>query len=64
MINRISGGIIVGAILGLFIGLFIGGGMLGEDHISLIYCMFFGIIIGLLICIIIEIHGLNKNIEE
>ncbi len=60
MLSRILAGIFLGGILGFISGLFIGSAV-GASDSSLVYSTNFGVVSGLLICLIIEVNKLNNE---
>jgi ABC-type enterobactin transport system permease subunit len=62
MWTRIIVGIVVGGLLGFVSGIFIGSA-LGTPDVTALYAIYFGAFSGLLICLIIEVNGLNHSKE-
>ncbi|MBM7578198.1 hypothetical protein [Jeotgalibacillus terrae] len=60
MIIRILIGIVVGGLLGFISSLLIGSAMNASDETAL-FAIYFGVVSGLLVCLIIEINKLNNT---
>ncbi|MTI47356.1 hypothetical protein [Sporosalibacterium faouarense] len=60
MIKRIIIGIILGGLLGFISGMVMGSALNAPDD-SLLNTFYFGMISGLLICLIIEVNKLSIN---
>lgn len=63
MFNRILVGIIVGGILGFVSSLFIGSAV-GAPDSSLLYSTYFGVVSGLLVCLILEVNKLSGEKDK
>ncbi|WP_099363913.1 hypothetical protein [Fredinandcohnia onubensis] len=60
MAIRIMVGIVVGGLLGFISALIIASAMNAPD-VTVLYAIYFGVISGLLVCLIMEVNRLNNT---